>query len=72
VPAARSLQAAQSLEVDDAAELLDAVEELVPLLDVAAHFNLKAKLESGSSYFSFKRLVPGAFNVVLIVSTCTA
>jgi hypothetical protein len=34
--------------------------------------NLKAKFESGSSGFSFKRLVPGAFYVGLIGSTCTA
>ena len=33
---------------------------------------MKAKLESGSSHFSFKRLVPGSFNLGLIVSTCTA
>jgi hypothetical protein len=33
---------------------------------------LKAKFESGSSYFSFSRLVPGGFNVGLIGSTCTA
>jgi hypothetical protein len=34
--------------------------------------NLKAKFEGGSSYHSFKRLVPGAFNVGSIGSTCTA
>jgi hypothetical protein len=34
--------------------------------------NLKAKFESGSSHFSFKRLVPGAFNVRFTWSTCTA
>jgi hypothetical protein len=34
--------------------------------------NLKAKFESGLSYFSFNRLIPGAFNVGLIGSTCTA
>ena len=33
---------------------------------------LKAKVESGSSCFTFKRLVPGAFNVGFIGSTCTA
>jgi hypothetical protein len=33
---------------------------------------LKAKVESNLSYFSFKRLGPGAFNVGLIGSTCTA
>jgi len=33
---------------------------------------LKAKFESGSSHVSLKRLVPGAFNVGLIGSTCTA
>ena len=32
---------------------------------------LKAKFECGLSYFSFKRLVPGGFNVGLIGSTCT-
>ena len=30
------------------------------------NLNLKAKLESSSSYSHFKRLVPGAFNVGLI------
>ena len=33
---------------------------------------LKAKLESGSTYCRFKRLLPGAFNVGLIGSACTA
>jgi hypothetical protein len=33
---------------------------------------LKASIESGSSYCSFKSLVPGAFNMGLIGSTCTA
>jgi hypothetical protein len=33
---------------------------------------LKATFEGGLSYFSFKRLVPGAFNVVLIGSSCAA
>jgi hypothetical protein len=33
---------------------------------------LKAKLGSSLSYFSFKSLVPGAFNVGFIGSTCTA
>jgi hypothetical protein len=32
---------------------------------------LKAKFEGGSSQFSFKRLVPGSFNLGLIGSTCT-
>jgi len=36
------------------------------------NLNLKAKVESGSSYFSFRCLVPGAFNMGLIGSTCTA
>jgi len=36
------------------------------------NLNLKAKVESGSSHFSFKRSVPGGFNVGLIGSTCTA
>ena len=34
--------------------------------------NLKAKLNSSSSDFNFKCLVPGAFNMGLIGSTCTA
>jgi len=34
--------------------------------------NLKAKCESSSSYFSFKSLVPGAFNAGFIGSICTA
>ena len=33
---------------------------------------LKAKFESGSSYYSFKGLVSGAFKMCLIGSTCTA
>ena len=33
---------------------------------------LKANLESSLTYFSFERLVPGAFNVSLIGSICTA
>ena len=33
---------------------------------------LKVKFESGPSYFSFKRLDPGAFNMGFIGSTCTA
>ena len=33
---------------------------------------LKAKFEGGSSYYSFKRLVPGAFNLGLTGSACTA
>ena len=33
---------------------------------------LKAKFEGGSSYYSFKRLVPGAINVGLIGATCAA
>jgi len=34
--------------------------------------NLKAKFESGSSHLSLRQLDPGAFNVGLIGSTCTA
>jgi hypothetical protein len=34
--------------------------------------NLKATFESGSSYLSVKRLLPGALNLGLIGSTCTA
>ena len=41
-------------------------------LDVAAQVEIEAKLESSLSYSSFKRLVPGALNVGLIGSTCTA
>jgi len=33
--------------------------------------NLKAQFEGGLSYSSFKRSVPGNFNVGLIGSTCT-
>ena len=40
-------------------------------LVVAAQVNLKAKLESNLSYFSFRRLVPGAFNLVFMGWTCT-
>ncbi len=41
-------------------------------LVLAAQFELDSKLESGLSYFGFKRLVPGAFNVGLIGSICNA
>jgi hypothetical protein len=34
--------------------------------------NLKATFETSLPYSSFKRMVPGAFNVGLIGSTCTA
>jgi len=34
--------------------------------------NLKAKFQSGSSHFSFKRSVPGDFKLSLIGSTCAA
>jgi len=34
--------------------------------------NLKAKFESSTSHFSFKRLLPGAFNLGFIGSNCTA
>jgi len=33
---------------------------------------LKAKIESGSSHFSFKRSVPGGFNVSFKGTTCAA
>jgi len=33
--------------------------------------NLIPTFESGSSYFGFKRIVPSAFNMGLIGSTCT-
>ena len=39
---------------------------------VVAQVEFESEFESNSSYFSFKRLVPGAFNLVLIGSTCTA
>jgi len=39
---------------------------------VAAHVELKGKLESSQSYCSFKCLIPGGFNVGVIGSTCTA
>jgi len=35
-------------------------------------FTSKAKFESSISCYGFKRLVPGAFNVGFIESTCTA
>jgi hypothetical protein len=41
-------------------------------LDVAAQLKFEAKFESSSSYSSFKRSVPGAFNVDLTGSTCSA
>jgi len=34
--------------------------------------NLKAEVDSSISHFSFKRLVPGGFNLGFIGSTCTA
>jgi hypothetical protein len=40
-------------------------------LDVAAQAEFGAKPESSLTHFSFKRLVPGAFNVGLTGSTCT-
>ena len=36
------------------------------------YLKFKANIESGSSYFNFKSLVPGAFNMGFIGSTCTA
>jgi hypothetical protein len=33
---------------------------------------LKAKLESSTSHYGFKRLIPGGFNMDFIGSTCTA
>ena len=45
-------------------------------LGVAAQVEIEsineAKLKSSLTYFGFKRLVAGAFNVSLIGSTCTA
>jgi hypothetical protein len=34
--------------------------------------NLKADFEGGSSFYSFKGLIPGAFDIGLIGWTCTA
>jgi hypothetical protein len=34
--------------------------------------NLKSNIESGSSHFSFKRVVPGGLNMGFIGSTCIA
>jgi len=39
---------------------------------VAAQVEIESKLEIGLSYFSFKLLVPGSFNLGLIGATCTA
>jgi hypothetical protein len=39
---------------------------------VAAKVEFESEFESSLSHFSFKRLVPGDFNVGLIGSTCTA
>jgi len=39
---------------------------------VAAQPDFKAKFESGPSYFSFRRLVPGAVNVGFTGSACTS
>ena len=50
-----------------AAELAHPVAQVV-----AAQVKFESKLESGSSTFSFKRFVLGAFNAGLIGSTCTA
>jgi hypothetical protein len=54
-----------------AARLADG-QRLHPPLDVAAQVGIKVKLESSLSNFSFRHLVPGAFNVGLIGSTCIA
>jgi len=45
-----------------------------PLISVLYRrkLNLKAKFEGGSSYYSCKRVVPGAFNMGFIGSTCAA
>ena len=42
------------------------------VLHVAAQVKIESNIESGWSHVNFKRLVPGAFNVGLIASTCTA
>jgi hypothetical protein len=41
-------------------------------LGVAPQVELRAKFEGDSSHYSFNRLVPGAFNMCFIGSTCTA
>jgi len=40
-------------------------------LVVAAQLDLKANLKSSLPQFSFNRIVPGAFNLGFIGSTCT-
>jgi len=49
----------------------DVAEHHAHRLGVAALVEFKAKFESRSSHFSFKRPDPGAFNVGSIGSTCT-
>jgi hypothetical protein len=39
-------------------------------LDVAAHVDIESKVECNRSFYSFKRLDPGAFTVGLMGSTC--
>jgi len=43
-----------------------------PALMTWHKLKLKATFESNSAHLSLKRLVPGAYNVSLIASTCTA
>jgi len=50
----------------------DGVQRAVAHRDVAAQVKLKAIFESNSSCYSFKRLIPGAFDAGLIGSSCTA
>ena len=47
------------------------VRGLVPFVK-QRKLKLKAKLQSSSFHFSFKRFIPGAFSAGLIGSTCTA
>ena len=52
--------------------LAGARNRLTAIHGVAAQVEFESRVESGASNFGFKRLVPGAFNWILIVSTCTA
>ena len=45
---------------------------LAATLDIVAQVEFESLVGNGSSYFSFKRSVSGAFNVGLIGSTCIA
>jgi len=47
-------------------------EKMATLMVYRRKLNLDARYKGGSSYYSFKRLAPGAFNLGLTGSTCTA